>query len=240
VNEAISLNLSDPLSFKIKAEICGLTMDYENVLENINKALDLDKTDYYSYKIKAHSLQLLERYDEALDPINESIQLNHDDHDSFVIKRECLFELKRYNEALVEAENAINTGNEELDINAKARILAKLKNSKEAVKLIKNLIEGDPENPLYYDTYGEILMWSKQFTTAIEKYLKAIELLEGGVNIDPEENFSHETYIKMGKCYLRIDKPEYALKYLEIGKELAMENHDQFWINKASAYLGEL
>lgn len=122
----------------------------------------------------------------------------------------------------------------------KARILAKLKRKEEAVGIIQELIKNDSENELYYDTYGEILMWSKEFESAIEKYKKAIELLEKKTDIDPDENFSYETFIKMGKCYIEIKNPEAALKHLQRGKKIAEEKNKHFWVKKATHYLKKL
>ncbi|KKN37344.1 hypothetical protein LCGC14_0764600 [marine sediment metagenome] len=239
LDEAIKLNPSDSLIYKIKADIYGIQKDYDSALRNIDEALKLDNNDYYSYKMKAYALQSLERYEEALDPINKSIKLQSD-HDSYIIKEECLFNLKRYEEALEAIEKAIISGEEELDLNAKVRILAKLKRKEEAVNVIQELIKNDSENELYYDTYGEILMWSKEFENAIEKYEKAIELLESKTDIDPDENFSYETFIKMGKCYYEIKNREAALKHLQWGKKIAEEKNNQFWVKKATIYLKKL
>ena len=83
-------------------------------------------------------------------------------------------------------------------------------------------------------------MWSKEFESAIEKYKKAIELLENKTDIDPEENFINETFIKMGKCYIEIKNPETALKHLQRGKKIAEEKNKQFWVKKATLILKNL
>ncbi|MBD3211675.1 MAG: tetratricopeptide repeat protein [Candidatus Lokiarchaeota archaeon] len=79
--------------------------------------------------------------------------------------------------------------------------LSKLEESEEAVKIIKDLINKYPREAIYYDTYGEILMWSNQFEEAIEKLKRAIELLDNNEALEYGEDLRHETHIKMGKCY---------------------------------------
>ena len=49
-----------------------------------------------------------------------------------------------------------------------------------ASEIIKGLIEREPDNRIYHDSYGEILMAFNDYELAINKFQKAIELDSNG------------------------------------------------------------
>lgn len=102
-----------------------------------------------------------------------------------------------------------------------------------ALKLIEKAIDLDPHNGNYYDSYGEIYLMSNDYEEAIKKFEKAIE-------INPDDYFIHETYIKMGKCFLKKNNLDLALKYLNKGKEIAGGREEEKWLSKANKLIKEV
>ncbi len=80
-------------------------------------------------------------------------------------------------------------------------------------------------------------MWSNHFEAAIEKFKKALDLLDKNEALEYGEGFRHERYIKIAQCYFELNKPEQSRKYLKKGKKLAEEINDRKWIDKADNLL---
>ena len=83
----------------------------------------------------------------------------------------------------------------------------------EALEIIQKLIDTEPKKGIYYDTYGEILMYFEEYEEAIKRFLKA--LLMG-----KSEWYVYQTYIKMGICYKALGNGDLASKNLEKGKDI--------------------
>ena len=71
-----------------------------------------------------------------------------------------------------------------------------------ASEIIKGLIEREPDNRIYHDSYGEILMAFNDYELA------------------PNSWYIYQTYIKLGICYRGLEDYDLALKYLRKGEEL--------------------
>ena len=108
----------------------------------------------------------------------------------------------------------------------------------ESLKIIQDLVEKTPDNAMYHDTYGEILMYFERYEEGIQKFLKAIEL-------DSKEWYIHQTYIKLGICYKELKNFDLALENLKKGKALT-ENSSiddetkQKWLTIANLFLLEI
>jgi len=249
VEKGLEINQKNPVLFENKAMILINKGKIEESIDAIDSALAIEENSEtlskkaYLLQEKAYTLKELEKNEEALKAIEKSIEL-FADFDSYIIQEECLFELKRYNEALEVIESAIPLADDDFILNDclndKASILAKLKRKEESKEIIQSLIEKEPDEAYYYDTFGEIYIWSKEFEEALKKFDKAIELLEKDDEIDPEQDFRHETYIKIGKCYLKLNKLDKAKDYLIKGKKLAEERNNRLWSDKATKYILKL
>lgn len=101
-----------------------------------------------------------------------------------------------------------------------------------AIKVIQKTIQLDPKNGDYYDSYGEILLMSNNYVKAIPQFEKALE-------INPDAHFIHQTYIKLGNCYLKLQKNNLALDYLEKGKKIAEKRENDRWIDRAIILIKE-
>lgn len=118
-------------------------------------------------------------------------------------------------------------------LNLKIYCLARLNRKKEALETIENLIKLAPNNGNYFDTYGEILLMFKNYSGAIEKF-------EYAIGLDVNDFYIHETYIKMGRCYLELGKYDLALKNIQRGIILSKQREKHKWINKGNKYLDRI
>ncbi len=95
----------------------------------------------------------------------------------------------------------------------KAYWLSYLDKNQEALNILHSLIEKEPEKGIYHDTLGEFLMTLKEYGKAIEEFQKAIE-------INSNDWFIYQTYIKIGICYVALENIELAIQNLKKGKKL--------------------
>ncbi|MFX0007591.1 MAG: tetratricopeptide repeat protein, partial [Candidatus Hermodarchaeota archaeon] len=122
--------------------------------------------------------------------------------------------------------------------NYKAFWLQYLNRKEESIKIIKDLIERAPNNATYHDSYGEILMFFKDYENAISEFLKVI-------NISSGDWYLYQTNIKVGICYREIEDYENAIEYLQKGKELIDKSSSDLeerakWITIANLFLAEI
>ncbi|GAH11450.1 unnamed protein product [marine sediment metagenome] len=99
----------------------------------------------------------------------------------------------------------------------KAYWMQYLDNKEEAIEIIQNLIKDEPENGIYQDTYGEILMYFEEYDEAAKRFLKAIV-------IGTDDWYIYQTYIKLGICYKALENYDLALKNLKKGKDLTKKS----------------
>ena len=120
----------------------------------------------------------------------------------------------------------------------KAYWMQYLDEKEESIKLIKQLIKEEPENGLFQDTYGEILMYFEEYKEAAKKFLKAIMI--GG-----NEWYIYQTYIKLGICYKALENYDLASKNFNKGRELAEKSASDLemknkWVKIIDLFLTEL
>ena len=123
-------------------------------------------------------------------------------------------------------------------LNYKAFWYQYLNNKEEALKTIEILIEREPENGIYIDTYGEILMAFSDYELAIEKFQRALELI-------PDSWYSYQTFIKLGICYRALDDYDSAFEHLMKGRDLIDQSPSdletkQMWHSYAKPFIKEI
>ena len=111
-------------------------------------------------------------------------------------------------------------------------------NKQEALKIIKELIEREPDNGIYHDSYAEILMAFNDYESAIAKFKKALKL-------DPKSWYAYQTYIKLGICYRELEDYDLALEHLTKGKALinnspSDDDTKQMWHSYAEPFIEEI
>ena len=200
--------------------------------------------------MQSHNSEALEsQYMEKIKEIENEISLTPKNYDLFNSKIRILLYFNQYNDVLTELENMLKLFPEkEIDImikkaftlkkdknvedgleiieeliekypkdnslrNYKAYWLSYLDKKQEALEILRELVRKEPEKGIYRDTYGEILIHFKEYEKAIQEFQKAIE-------IDSNDWFIYQTYIKIGICYIALENIELAFQYLKKGKEL--------------------
>jgi tetratricopeptide (TPR) repeat protein len=113
-----------------------------------------------------------------------------------------------------------------------------LDKKEDSIKLIQKLTKDEPENGMYQDTYGEILMYFEEYDEATKRFLKAIV-------IGADEWYIYQTYIKLGICYKALENYELALKNFKKGRELAKKSTSdpltkEKWLKIIDLFLAEM
>ncbi len=218
LNRAIKL---DPLTdnkaryYQLKSHFLLELKNFEESLEEINNAIDLSpkKRDLYHFKNKI--LIYFDQYDEVLKLLDRMLIDFPENEKALKMKKASILKKKRDLKGGLEIiEELLIKYPEDKDLLVnKAYWLQYLNKKEEALKMIKELIDDSPNNGIYHDTYGEILMHFKDYENAVDKFQKAID-------ISSYEWFIYQTYIKLGICYKELGNYELAVENLKKGKEL--------------------
>ncbi len=192
-----------------------LESQYGEQIKEIDKEIDLNPKNYELYNSKLRILIYFNQYNDALMVLEKMIEEFPEKEIDIMMKK--AFTLKKNKdleagldiiEGLIEKYPKINILH-----NYKAYWLSYLGEKVETFKILGDLTEDEPENGIYHDTFGEILISFKKYEKAIEEFQKAIKL-------DSNQWYIHQTYIKLGICYKELENLELAVKFLEKGKDL--------------------
>ncbi len=213
---------------------------YQEELKEIERVIALNPVDYESYGEKIRILIYFNQYAEVLAFLDEMLEKFPEKEIELLMKKASILKMKKEVEAGLEIiEQLIEKYPENADLqNYRAYWLRYLGKKDEAIEILKQLIKNNPENATYHDTFGEILLYFDEFEEASKKFLKAILLNDQGW-------FIYQTYIKLGICYLALEKYDLAEKNLEMGKTIIKQNKnhfetDQNWLIIADLFLTEI
>ncbi|MBY9012925.1 MAG: hypothetical protein KGD70_11170, partial [Candidatus Lokiarchaeota archaeon] len=214
--------------------------NFEESIEEFNKAIKLNPDDYDLYLAKESVLIYFNKYDDLLDFLDEILEMFPAEHKNVEIKRAYILKEKRNIEAGLKIINDLLDGypNDKNLLIYKAYWLQYLTRKDEAIEVIKNLIQDDPDNGMYHDTYGEMLMSFQDYGKAKMEFLKSIE-------ISSNDWYAFQTYIKLGICDKELGNLELALENLERGKKFieksrSDEETKQKWLQIAELFLAEI
>ena len=180
------------------------------------------------------------KYDELLTFLDEMLEKFPEEEKDIKIKVAYILKEKRnVEEGLKIINELLEKYSEDTELlTYKAYWLQYLNRKEEAVEIIQNLIEEDPENSIYHDTFGEMLMSFQDYESAKNQFLKAIE-------IGSDEWYMFQTHIKLGICYkelgkfkLAIEKLESGIKYIE--KSQSDVETKQNWLTIANLFKAEI
>ncbi|TFG18869.1 MAG: hypothetical protein EU533_07330 [Promethearchaeota archaeon] len=217
-----------------------LEYQYEELIKEIDKEIDLTPKNYKLYNSKIRILLYFNQYDEVLKVLKKMKELFPGNEIDIMIKKAyTLRRDKKLEEGLKIMEDLIKKYPEDDSLyNYKAYWLSYLGKKEEALKILRRLTKNEPQKGIYHDTYGEVLMTFKEYEKAINEFQKAIE-------INSNAWFIYQTYIKIGICYLALEKFEVAIQNLRKGKELAgkvitdLESKNK-WIAIAELFIAEI
>ncbi|MFW9942975.1 MAG: tetratricopeptide repeat protein [Candidatus Thorarchaeota archaeon] len=192
-----------------------LEAQYRDKIKDIDKEIKINPNNYELYNTKIRILLYFNQYSEVLTVLEKLKELFPEREVDIMIKKAyTLKKDKNLEEGLEIIEELLEKyPNNNTLYNYKAYWLSYLGKNQEALIILRDLIEKEPEKGIYYDTLGEILITLEEYEKAIEKFQKAIE-------INSDEWFIHQTYIKIGICYIALKNIELAVQNLKIGKEL--------------------
>jgi len=216
---------------------------FEDQIKEIDNNLELDPQDIDLYHSKMKILIYFNQYNNVLTLLDKMIEEFPEKEIDFKMKKASIYKKKRNLEAGLEIiEDLINKfpGNNEL-LSYKAFWFQYLNKKDEALKILQELIDNEPDNGIYYDNYGEILMAFKEYDEAKKKFVKALVLSK-------DEEYVYQTYIKLGICYKALGTQEdlaLALRNLKKGKEIADKSSidpdtKQKWLIIADLFLAEM
>ncbi|MFX0140998.1 MAG: tetratricopeptide repeat protein, partial [Candidatus Hodarchaeota archaeon] len=272
-NESISFSLELIIN-EILDDICGSLFNI-GLKEGLKTFLP-EYIDYLAYKIEEER-KLIDIYDkleviiwenmldvlqsknseylddqlkEELKEINKAIDLNPRNLDLYNSKVRILMYYDQYPKVLNVLDDILEIFPEnERDIKLKkASVLKKMRNVKEGLKIINELIKKYPED-------NDLLNYKAYWFQYLNKKEKAFEIMENLIKAEPERgiyhdsygeilmnfgdydtalkefsraievesegDFVYQTYIKLGICYKELEKYDLAVVNLNKGKELS-------------------
>jgi tetratricopeptide (TPR) repeat protein len=220
-----------------------LTKDFKEIenqhrgISKIDKEISLEpnKIDLYYSKVKI--LLKFSQYEKIFKLLTNMVQIFPEhEKDIKIIEAYIYKRMQNINAGLEIINNLLQKYPKDYDLlSYKAYWLQYLNKEDEALKIIRDVTKDAPENNIYRDTYGEILMYFEMYEEAIEQFQKVIEFAG-------DEWYLNQSFIKLGICYNELKNYELAVKYLKKGKELTTKasiDRDtiQKWDKIASLFL---
>jgi len=212
---------------------------FEEALKEINKAIERKPKEIDLYYVKSKILIYFDKYNEVLAFLDGMVKEFPKDEKYLKMKKASILKRMRDLEGGFEIiEELVRKYPDNNDLlNYKALWYQYLDKREESLEIIQDLIEQEPENGIYHDSYGEILLAFNEHKLAIEEFLRAIEL-------DPNSWYIYQTYIKLGICYRELEDYELALKHLTKGEELIDKSPGdndtkQMWHSYAKPFIEE-
>jgi tetratricopeptide (TPR) repeat protein len=242
--EIQTLNLSGALEPSGKKFDLALYINpsksFEEALDEINKNIEGDPKELDLYYIKSKILIYFDKYKEVLILLDEMLEDFPENEKDLKMKKASILKRMRDLDGGFEIINdLIKTYPEDNDLlNYKAFWYQYLNKEEEALKIILELIEREPDNGIYHDSHGEILMAFNEHELAIDKFKKALEL-------NPNSWYTYQTYIKLGICYREQDDYDLALENLTKGEELidqspSDDDTKEMWHGYAKPFIEEI
>ncbi|MFX0043221.1 MAG: hypothetical protein ACFE8L_09935 [Candidatus Hodarchaeota archaeon] len=218
----------------------NLEMQYEEKIEAIEREIELNPKNLDVYYLKIRILIYFNQYQETIRQLDYLVEIfPKSEKDIKILKAAVLRRMQNIEAGLDIINDLLQKFPSDNDLLCyKAYWMQYLDKKEEAIKIIQGLIKNEPENGIYQDTYGEILMYFEDYEEAAKKFLKAIV-------IGSDDWYIYQTYIKLGICYKALENYDLALQNLKKGKELTNKRvkdveSKQKWTAIADLFLTEL
>ncbi|HUW90132.1 MAG TPA: hypothetical protein VMV43_06380, partial [Candidatus Nanopelagicaceae bacterium] len=205
-------NMSDIIQIK---GFNRLEKQYKEKVKEIDKELESDPMNLDLYYSKIRILIYFNQYSESLKLLDDILEIFPENEKDIKIKKaSVLKKMKKIESGLEIINDLIQKYPEDRDLlSYKAYWLQFLDRKEEAIEIIQKLIEYEPDTGIYYDTYGEILMYFEEYEEAAKKFVKAMVL-------GSQDWYIYQTYIKLGICYKALGNLEFGVENLKKGKNL--------------------
>ena len=216
IDKAINLDSNKSNKAKyydFKGLILRQSNKFEEALEAINKAIELDPNDIKLYLSKYKILYSDKRFNEAFEFIDEAIEKFPEQSKDLLIHKAYIFKNEQnYNEGLRIINELRKQYPNDLDLlNNELYWYLYQKDKKNALEKGKLLVELDPEDGNFHDSYAEILTEFGEYEEAIKEIKKAIKL-------EPHGWFTFNSYLNLAKCYKGLGKFNLARESLKKGE----------------------
>ncbi len=218
----------------------NLENQYEEQIKGIDKKIELNPEDLDLYYLKIRILIYFNQYQEAIKLLDNLLELfPESEKDIKILKAAVLRRTQNIKAGLEIINRLIQKFPKDNDLICyKAYWMQYLDKKEESIQIIQKLIKDDPENGIYQDTFGEILMYFEEYDEAVKRFLKAIV-------IGSDDWYIYQTYIKLGICYKALENYDLALKNLKKGKNLTKKSTSdpetkQKWLAIADLFLAEI
>jgi len=191
---------------------------YKERVKEIEKELESDPMNIDLYYSKVRILIYFNQYNNSVKLLDDILEVFPENEKDIKIKKaSVLKKMNKIEDGLEIIEYLIQKYPKDHDVlSYKAYWLQFLDRKEEAIKIIQKLIENEPDTGIYYDTYGEILMYFEDYKEAKKKFVKAMVL-------GSHDWYIYQTYIKLGICYTALGNLELGVENLNKGKDLVNE-----------------
>ncbi|MEJ2248946.1 MAG: tetratricopeptide repeat protein [Candidatus Lokiarchaeota archaeon] len=197
----------------------SLEEQYKEKSKKIDREIELDPENLNLYYLKLKQLIYFNQYQEAIQLLDKILEnFPKSERDVKLLKATVFKRMKKVKPGLDLIESLIEKYPKDSDLlSYKAYWLQFLNKKEESLKIIQMLIKNNPEMGVYYDTYGEILMYFEDYEEATKKFVKS--MISGS-----NEWYIFQTYIKLGICYKAIGNIDLAVENLDKGIALTKKN----------------
>ncbi|EPS30065.1 hypothetical protein PDE_05015 [Penicillium oxalicum 114-2] len=188
--EAGDLGEYEALALNMKATFTYLGGNATGALEGLHKSIELDPSLVQSY-IKRASLHLeLGNKDAAADDFELAISHNKDDPDIYYHRAQLHFILGEFSEAAKDYQKSIDLDRSFIYSHIQLGVTQyKMGSVASAMATFRRTVKNFEEVPDVYNYYGELLLDQQNYSEAIEKFDKAVEMEKlskpMGINVLP-------------------------------------------------------
>jgi len=216
IDKAISLdplNLNKAKYYHFKSFVLKQLKKFEDALDAIELAIDLDPKDINLRFMKYNILYSYDKIDEAIEIVKQDVEKFPEKeiklltHIAYLYKKKDNLDegIKLFDELSIKYPENHET------LNNKIYWHLYRGEKEEALKAGKKLIELNPEDGNFHDSYAEVLTEFGEFEEALKEIDKSLEL-------EPLGWFTYNTYLHRAICYKEIGKYDLAKESLEKGE----------------------
>jgi len=215
IDSAISLEenkKNKAIYYHFKSYVLKQSKKFEDALEAIDAALDLNPKELNIHFMKYNILYDYEKIDEALELVDEGIKLFPEKESKLLTHKAYLYKKKQnYDKSLEIIDELWEKDSKDFYIlNNKVYFHLYRGDKEEAIKAGKKLIELNPEDGNFHDSYGEAL-------TEFGEYEEAVKVLQKTLELDPLGWFTYNTYFQLARCYKELGEYDLARESIERG-----------------------
>jgi len=243
LDQAINLdsnNLNKGYYNLLKSKVFMELNNITDAIDSIDSAINFAPKKLAFYLSKGEIYLYFNKYDELLTLLERMLDLFPKQEIDLKVKKASVYkQIGKINEGFQIIKNLFEAYPEEpFILNSLAYWYLYLNRKEDAIKTIEKLINIQPETSLFYDTYGEILMYYQDYSKAAEQFKFAIEKSTYGWLI-------YQTYVKLAICYKELKEIDLAKKYFNLGIEYTEKCFSDFktknkWLAIAKLFLAEI